>query len=80
MPEFGKRFRECRKAAGLTQVEAAEKMDIGRSSISEYETDASEPTASVLYKMSVAYGVSVNYLLGLPDEDQSDNEPANGED
>lgn len=68
MPEFGKRFRECRKAAGLTQVEAAEAMEIGRSSISEYETGDAEPTASVIYKMAETYGVSANYLLGLPDQ------------
>lgn len=67
LPSFGARYRECRKAAGLTQVEAAAAMGIGRSSISEYETGDAEPTASVIYKMAMAYGVSANYLLGLDD-------------
>lgn len=67
MPKFGRRFRECRKAAGLTQVAAAKLMEIGHSSISEYEADVSEPTASVVYKMATVYGVTVDYLLGLSD-------------
>ena len=65
MDKFGKRFRECRKAAGLTQVAAARLMGIGNSSLSEYENDVSEPTASVLFKMSEAYGCTVDHLLGL---------------
>lgn len=65
MDKFGKRFRECRKAAGLTQVAAAKLMGIGNSSLSEYENDVSEPTASVIYKMSEAYGCTVDHLLGL---------------
>ena len=40
-------------------------MGIGNSSISEYENDISEPTASVIYKMAMVYGVTVDYLLGL---------------
>ena len=62
---FGGRFKECRKQAGLTQVAAAKLMGIGNSSISEYENDISEPTASVIYKMAMVYGVTVDYLLGL---------------
>lgn len=65
MDKFGSIYRDCRKAAGLTQVEAAQLMGIGRSSISEYENDVSEPTASVLFKMSEAYGCTVDHLLGL---------------
>ena len=65
MDKFGKRFRECRKAVGLTQVAAAQLMGIGHSSISEYENDVSEPTASVLFKMAEVYGCTVDHLLGL---------------
>ena len=65
MDKFGKRFRECRKAAGLTQVAAAKLMGIGNSSLSEYENDVSEPTASVIYKMAETYGCSIDHLLGL---------------
>ena len=73
MGEFGKRFRECRKASGLTLKAAAQLMGVGLSSISEYENDISEPTASVIFKMAETYGVSANYLLGLPEsEPQSD--------
>ena len=65
MGEFGRRFRECRKAAGLKQTTAAQLIGIGQSSISEYENDVSEPTASVLFKMAEVYGCTVDHLLGL---------------
>ena len=51
----------------MKQEVAAKAMGIGRSSISEYETDVSEPTASVLLKMADVYHVSMDYLLGRTD-------------
>ena len=65
MGEFGARFLECRKAAGMKQTTAAKLIGIGQSTISEYENDISEPTASVIYRMAQVYGVSVDHLLGL---------------
>ena len=64
MLNFGERFRMCRKQAGLKQVAAAKLMGIGQSTISEYENNKTEPTASMLLKMAQAYGVTVDYLLG----------------
>lgn len=68
MGGFGKKFRECRKAAGLKQQVAAQLIGVSQSSISEYERDIYEPTAEVLVKMSIAYGVSVDFLLGITDD------------
>ena len=51
----------------MKQEAAAKAMGVGRSSISEYENDVSEPTASVLLKMADAYRVSMDYLLGRSD-------------
>ena len=67
MGDYGARFRKCRREAGMKQEAAAKAMGVGRSSISEYENDVSEPTASVLLKMADAYHVSMDYLLGRTD-------------
>lgn len=68
MGDFGKRFRECRRAAGMKQVMAAKLMGISQTSVSQYELDQREPTADVVIKMADVYDVSIDYLLGLTDQ------------
>ena len=67
MGDFGKRFRECRKLAGLKQTAAARAMGISQAAISQYENDEREPTAAVVIAMARTYGVSIDYLLGVTD-------------
>ena len=68
MGSFGRRFRECRKAAGLKQVIAAKAIGVSQATISDYENDIIEPRASVAMRMAQVYGVTMDYLLGLVDE------------
>lgn len=56
MGGFGKKFRECRKAAGLKQQVAAQLIGVSQSSISEYERDIYEPTAEVLVRCPLPTG------------------------
>lgn len=65
---FGRRFRECRKMAGLKQVAAAKAIGVSQASISDYENDVIEPRASIVMRMAQVYGVTMDYLLGLVDE------------
>ena len=65
---FGKRFRECRRLAGLKQTVAANLMGISQTAISQYERDQREPTADVIVRMADVYDVSIDYLLGATDE------------
>ena len=68
MGDFGKRFRECRKAAGMKQTVAAKLMGISQTAVSQYELDQRQPTADVVIKMASAYDCSIDYLLGVTDE------------
>lgn len=68
MNRFGERFKECRIEAGFNQSEAAKRAGISQQSISAYETGSREPLANAIIAMALAYGVSVDYLLGLTDE------------
>lgn len=67
MGGFGARFIECRKAAKLTQAKAAKLIGITQQAVSLYERDLREPTANIIIEMAGAYGVSIDYLLGLSD-------------
>lgn len=65
MNEFGERLKELRKERGLGQIALAQKLGVGKSIISLWETGACEPTLSNLIKISKFFGVSIDYLAGL---------------
>ena len=67
LPGLGAKLTEARKAAGLTIVDAADKSDVHRVSIGEYEANRKTPTVAVLIKLAAAYSVSVADLLPSPD-------------
>lgn len=61
---YGKRIRELRKDAGLTQAEFAQQFDVAPSTISSYEVETNEPPIELLRQIASKYNVSVDYLLG----------------
>ena len=61
---FGKSFKHYRQKAGLTQKEAAELIGIKDYQLGNYETNRSQPSLEILVKMSKAYLVSVDKMLG----------------
>jgi len=61
---LGKRLMELRKAKGLKQSELAERIDIGRVSVSNYELGDRTPDAEILLKFADFFEVSTDYLLG----------------
>ena len=71
MGNFGARFRKCRKDADLKQTKAAELIGISQPTLSQYETDVYEPKVSELLKMCEVYNVSIEYLLGVSDVNES---------
>ena len=62
--DFGKRFKHFRQEAGLTQKEAADLIGIKDYQLGNYETNRSQPSLEILVKMSKAYLVSVDKMLG----------------
>ena len=64
-PALGKQLAELRQAAGLTQMQLAEKVGVHHSNIAFWELSGTPPRGEVLPKMAYALGVSVDALLGV---------------
>lgn len=58
-----KRLIECRKAAGLSQSELAEKLELSRQTISKWETGSVIPAAENLSALAKLYKVSLDWLV-----------------
>lgn len=61
---FGEKIKEKRKLNNLTQVELAEKLEIGKSTLAMYETDKREPNVLMIKKISKILNVSADELIG----------------
>lgn len=51
----------------LTQQDVADWLGIDRSTYGKYEQGTSEPTFDTLHKLADFFGVSMEYLMGLPE-------------
>lgn len=60
---IGKRIKEAREAAHLTQKKLGELVGVGGSAITNYEQETSHPKEHVLYKLIDALGVDANFLF-----------------
>ncbi len=60
-----RRFKDERIKKGITQKELADFLQVSQQSISKYENGMREPDYETLIKMASFYDVSVDYLLGL---------------
>lgn len=63
--DFGYRLRELRKSKNLTQTQVAKRLNLSKTTISGYENNIKTPSLDVLVKLSILYGVSSDYILGL---------------
>ena len=61
--ELTERLVEARKARGLSQAEAAERLNVSRQAISRWETGVGTPSLDSLIQMSQLYEVSLNELV-----------------
>lgn len=64
---FATRLVEERQKANLTQAELAEKLDISRQAITQYERQIRIPDIEMIRKFAVFFGVTTDYLIGLSD-------------
>ena len=60
---LGKNFKYYRVKAGLTQKDAAALIGVNDYQLGNYETNRSEPSLSVLKKMSQTYHVSIDKMI-----------------
>ena len=61
--EIGKKLKNARIEAGLTQERAAEKIDVSRQTISNWENEKSYPDIISVIALSDLYSVSLDELL-----------------
>lgn len=66
---FAKRLSELRKAASLTQVELARRLNVSRSCLANYESCRRYPNFGILQLVAEYFDVSINYLVGKEDLD-----------
>ncbi len=67
---FGANLTKARKAKGLTQKQAAEKMHITAPMLSGFEQGSRMPALPSLVKLAECYDVSIDELCGLPNKEQ----------
>lgn len=59
------RIKELRKQKGITQEELGRILDVGKATISNYESEKRQLTADILQKLAEYFGVSTDEILGL---------------
>ena len=64
---FAERLKELRAEKGVGQNALSRELGLSNASISYWENGKQEPCASALYKLSVYFGVSIDYLVGKDD-------------
>lgn len=53
----GKRLQEIRESKGLTQQQVADSIGVAKSTLSNYECDEGKPSADVLTRLYIFYGL-----------------------
>lgn len=61
--EIGKQLKEARIASGMTQEEVAEKINMTRQTISNWENEKTYPDIISIIKLSDIYSISLDDLL-----------------
>ena len=68
MMELGKKIKQLRFKAGLTQEQLAEKLGIGAQSVSKWENAVAMPDITALPLLAEIFGVSIDDLFDLTTE------------
>jgi len=68
-----KKLQNLRERRGLSQDELAQKLDVTRVSISNYERGLRMPDAEVVARLAQEMGVTTDYLLGLSEYESYEN-------
>ena len=68
MERFGERLKSLRKAAGMTQQELADELNVHLQTVSKWERGVSEPDFALLGEIASALFVPLERLIGAPEE------------
>ncbi len=66
--KFNEKLRALIEEKNITQKNAAKDMNIAPSTMGGYVQGTSEPDFETLKRIAVYFGVSTDYLLGLPEK------------
>ena len=66
--ELGKKIKQLRFKAGLTQEQLAEKLGLGAQAVSKWETSVAMPDITLLPQIAEIFGVSIDDLFDLTSE------------
>lgn len=70
---ISKKIRQLRSEQGWTQKQLSEKLHVGKTTVSNYETGYSESDLEMLNKIAKLFDVSVDYLLGITLQNNESN-------
>lgn len=70
--DFGKRLKELRTQAGLTQKQLATQIGTSKSVVSFYENQERVPSPTVLVQLAAVFHVSADFLLGIDNTERLD--------
>ena len=60
---LGDKIKECRKQAGLSQEQLAERLNVSRQAITKWETNKGIPDIANLIAISDEFGLSLDELI-----------------
>lgn len=72
MMQIGVKIKSLRLKQGITQEKLAEKLNISSQAISKWENNNATPDISLLPELSIIFGVSIDELFSLTDENHLD--------
>lgn len=70
--ELGNQIKSLRLSKGLTQEALAEQLGVTAQAVSKWERNAALPDIGMLPQLSVLFGVTIDQLFAIPDEDRMD--------
>lgn len=73
MTSIGDRIRTLRQTRKHSQAELARLLGINQATIAGYESDRYQPSVTTLIDIANIYGVSVDYLVGVVQDDIDDD-------
>ncbi len=74
---LGERIQSCRKRAGLSQEQLAERLGVSRQAVSKWESDAAQPELDKVVALARVFGITTDQLLlGTGPAPQMPSDPA----
>jgi transcriptional regulator with XRE-family HTH domain len=72
MLSIGDTISQLRKQHNLSQSELADKINVSRTIIGNYERNTNTPSIDVIIKLARTFGVTVDFLIGESDNSSFD--------